>query len=136
MHRQMNVLLLITLLLLNSLADAATCIQHSDPLNPSIYTVANCSSGSTSYKPKRDELSYSGSSMFRVTFNCLSIDATECTMAKSIFIKAGQVISSVIRFQQPVTVNATFMSFCTQLGKCPDQDGGKTIVGAYSGLFQ
>lgn len=128
----MNVLLFITLLLLISIADAATCIQHSDPLNPSIYTVANCSSGSASYKSRRDEMSYSGSSMFRVTFNCLSVDKKQCAMAKSSFIKAGQVISSVVRFQQPVTVNATFMSFCTQLGKCPDQNGGKTIVGAFA----
>jgi hypothetical protein len=68
--------------------------------------------------------------MFKVIFNCLSTNSQQCEMAKGEFIKAGQVITSVIRLQQPVTVNATFMSFCTQLGKCPDSDGGKTIVGA------
>jgi hypothetical protein len=134
----MNVLLLISLLVFNGIVEAATCIQHSDPLNPSKYTISNCTSGGSASSPhnsttksrhhRRDELSYNGSSMFKISFSCFDQDTELCEKAKSSFIKAGQIVSSVIRFQQPVTVNATFLPFCSMLEICPDSSG-KQVIG-------
>lgn len=133
----MNVLWLLSLLIWNRIVDAATCIQHSDPLNPSEYTISNCTSGSSETTPhhnstklkhhQRDELSYNGANMFKISFSCLASDPEVCEKAKASFIKAGQIVSSVIRLRQPVTVNATFLPFCSTLDICPDATGKKVL---------
>jgi hypothetical protein len=127
----MNVLLLIILFIFNGIVEAATCIQHSDPLHPSRYTISNCTSGQSSNSKdlsynRRDELSFNGTNMFHISFSCFGTDSLTCGRAKNAFIKAGEIISSVIRFRQPVTVNATFLPFCSMLDICAD-DGRKVI---------
>jgi hypothetical protein len=127
----MNVLLFLSVLLFSRIVEAATCIQHSDPLNPSKYTLSNCTSGHPSHSAhsqshRRDELAFNGTNMFHISFSCYGTDSLSCSRAKTTFIKAGEIISSVIKFQKPVTVNATFLPFCSMLNICPN-DGRKVI---------
>lgn len=132
----MNVFLFLSLFIFNRIVEAATCIQHSDPLNPSKYTVSNCTSGHPSHsahsqRHRRDELAFNGTNMFHISFSCYGTDTDSCSRAKSTFIQAGEIISSVIRFQKPVTVNATFLPFCSMLDICPTD--GRKVIGNVEG---
>ena len=45
------------------------------------------------------------------------------------FQLAGQMISSALQLRYPITVNATFLSFCAHLGQCPQ--AGHVILGLF-----
>ncbi|CAG8702794.1 17943_t:CDS:2, partial [Acaulospora morrowiae] len=50
----------------------------------------------------------SSSEVFVIDFTCRSTDKNLCEKAKNAFVSAGQRIASVIQFNTPVRVNATF----------------------------
>ncbi|CAG8473384.1 6960_t:CDS:10 [Acaulospora morrowiae] len=68
---------------------------------------------------------------FVIDFHCGVNNATLCNKAKNAFISVGIRIASVVNFNTPLRVNATFTNFCTDLGECPTPGGG-LILGSAS----
>lgn len=58
------------------------------------------------------------SAPFNISLTCLDTTPQVCQKAERAFQKAGEMISQIILFKEPVRVNATFMSFCTMLSEC------------------
>lgn len=58
------------------------------------------------------------SAPFDITFHCLHTEPHICGKAERAFKKAGETISNIILFKEPVRVNATMMSFCQVGNEC------------------
>lgn len=58
------------------------------------------------------------SASFDITFSCFDTDIAVCGKAERAFRKAGDLISEIILFREPVRVNATLMSFCKMGNEC------------------
>lgn len=123
------VLLPTALVLSTSIAAQPICYDHPNPLKPRYRVAVDCPTvtddpASTKnarralpYLDRRDQLSYNGSDYLQIDFTCIA-DAALCAKAKTVFQRGGEIISGVIVFNTPVTVNATFVSFCSALNDC------------------
>ncbi|KAI8372421.1 hypothetical protein BD560DRAFT_394897 [Blakeslea trispora] len=58
------------------------------------------------------------SARFDITFRCQHVSEDICKKAENAFKKAGQIISDVVLFREPVRVNATLVSFCAVGNEC------------------
>jgi hypothetical protein len=68
-------------------------------------------------------------SSFDISFQCLHVPDAICQKAKRAFQNAGDTISQVVLFKEPVRVNATLMSFCKVNDECGQ---GMMILGGSS----
>ncbi|RHZ70607.1 hypothetical protein Glove_269g14 [Diversispora epigaea] len=64
-------------------------------------------------------VSLESNNVFTVDFHCGISDANLCQKAHDVFKSAGNRIASVIKFNTPVKVNATFTDFCKEFNQCP-----------------
>ncbi|CAG8594545.1 4652_t:CDS:2 [Acaulospora morrowiae] len=93
---------------------ASTCWDLVDPRRPKEFIKADCPTESGNPPNlKRDN-----DDMFVVTFTCTVNDQTLCNKVKTAFTTAGKLITASIAFKTPVTVNATFTSFCVLYNEC------------------
>ncbi|RUO96404.1 hypothetical protein BC936DRAFT_142097 [Jimgerdemannia flammicorona] len=113
------------LIILATLATAQNfCWDHPNPLKPRKRVAVDCLSGSPAAPPaakrtveRRDQLSYNGSDYFQIDFTC-GADSALCLKARNAFKKAGEIISGVVLFSEPINVNASFFHFCQQINDC------------------
>jgi hypothetical protein len=72
------------------------------------------------------------SEMFIVSFRCsVEIEKPElCRKVKNAFYTAGQIISSSIKLNTPLVVNASLVNFCETRGICKSGTGRLTLGGA------
>ncbi|UZO06566.1 uncharacterized protein OCT59_026882 [Rhizophagus irregularis] len=71
------------------------------------------------------------SDMFTVSFTC-SVENENpelCRKVKNAFYTAGQIISSSIKLNTPLIVNASLVNFCTTRGICLDGPTGRLTLG-------
>ncbi|KAI8975664.1 hypothetical protein BDF20DRAFT_622875 [Mycotypha africana] len=80
-------------------------------------TISSNDAGSNNkiFSPVEDNLL---SVPMNITFHCYLAAEDICRKAEKAFQKAGEIISSVVLFQEPVNVNATLVSFCEMGGEC------------------
>ncbi|CAG8456751.1 4929_t:CDS:2, partial [Dentiscutata erythropus] len=67
---------------------------------------------------------------FEVTFNCGTTNITLCNKVQNQFEEIGTIITSVLILNSPITVNASFVDFCTALGECDSGSQYITLGGA------
>ncbi|CAG8434111.1 10035_t:CDS:2 [Funneliformis mosseae] len=71
----------------------------------------------------------SDESMFQVTFTCALVDQDElCKKAENSFINAGKIISSVLKLNTKIKVNAQFFNFCKTPPNCSIRE--TKVIGA------
>ncbi|KAI8140835.1 hypothetical protein BJV82DRAFT_542310 [Fennellomyces sp. T-0311] len=63
------------------------------------------------------------SEMLVIDFACIGSSDADCNKVASLLAKAGGYITSVLAFKTPVHVNASYLSFCKDLGQCTKRDG-------------
>lgn len=82
---------------------------------------------------------------FVIDLECHATSKAECDRVQETLAKAGSIISSHIEFKTPITVNATYLDFCKDLGECNLTNGainigmkGKThyLMPSYSFSYQ
>ncbi|RUS28577.1 hypothetical protein BC938DRAFT_481716 [Jimgerdemannia flammicorona] len=125
------------LIILATLATAQNfCWDHPNPLKPRKRVAVDCLSGSPAAPPaakrtveRRDQLSYNGSDYFQIDFTC-GADSALCLKARNAFKKAGEIISGVVLFSEPINVNASFFHFCQQINDCGNNNF-ITLGGSY-----
>ncbi|KAL0092746.1 hypothetical protein J3Q64DRAFT_1695254 [Phycomyces blakesleeanus] len=61
----------------------------------------------------------------------IKCDSDHCEKATATFHKAADIISSVVKFETPIQVNASFLSFCSTRGECKKDNDMKAIGLAY-----
>ncbi|CAG8446964.1 2398_t:CDS:2 [Diversispora eburnea] len=60
--------------------------------------------------------------VFTVDFHCGINNTNLCQKAHDVFKSAGNRIASIIKFNTPLKVNATFTNFCKEFGQCSYDD--------------
>src|SRR6185503_20833762 len=63
---------------------------------------------------------------FKVTLTC-SASSTLCGKVKTASDLAGEMLSETLQLHTPITVNATFLNFCKQMGQCTTGGGYLTL---------
>ncbi|KAI8381185.1 uncharacterized protein BYT42DRAFT_565624 [Radiomyces spectabilis] len=66
-----------------------------------------------------------------VHFQCGDPDIDACNKAKALFSKAGDIISSVLKLETAIHVNATYLPFCKTFNECDTDKDGRTIGQAF-----
>ncbi|KAI9006574.1 hypothetical protein CLU79DRAFT_780076 [Phycomyces nitens] len=61
----------------------------------------------------------------------IKCDSAHCQKATATFNKAADLISSIVKFETPIQVNASFVSFCNSRGECKKDNDMKSIGLAY-----
>ena len=90
---------------------------------------------SSTYKKREQQRNANNSSsdsanaMIIIDFTCESTNQDECNKVKASLTKASEYISSVLVFKTPLYVNATYLSFCQQLGQCEEASEGTIGTG-------
>ncbi|CAJ0842223.1 21431_t:CDS:2 [Entrophospora sp. SA101] len=116
------------------------CLDQLDPLDPKNKVITPCPMISSNdnkgslllqqYERMKiiKNMKVGVTKMVQITFNCKVDDLKLCSKVEKTFDKAVNIISSSIKFINPITVNATFMDFCAQLNQC----GSDALGGAVS----
>lgn len=127
-----SLIILFIINILNELAAASYevrgCWEHRNPFSPKERTKVPCRSttpersNSISNNRKR-----STDNMFDISVDCLVDNSTLCSKVKNAFDQAGQIITDTLLLNTQVTVNATFVDFCTVYGLCATS--GTIILG-------
>ncbi|CAG8487377.1 15954_t:CDS:2 [Racocetra persica] len=108
----------------------AQCYDYPNPLNRNYKKPVPCPV-SKQKKPTLN-LAAKGSkkNMFDVTFTCGVKNAVLCNKVKKTFETAGNIISSTLILNSPITLNASFVDFCVVMGECGGKTGLVTLGGA------
>lgn len=103
------------------------CFQHPKPTEKGFMTEIPCEYVDPTQKQATKQklvgnadLKTSGSdpnNMFQVNLSC-SLDSATCAKVKNTFDTATSYLSNIIKFKTPVTVQASYYSFCQQNGDC------------------
>ncbi|GBB84495.1 hypothetical protein RclHR1_11050012 [Rhizophagus clarus] len=138
-------LLLITFLLIfanDVLSDHAFCLDFlPDPTNLSHKIQRPCPVVKSSDADRKRAISVAtpanNSDMFTVSFSCLVENEKPdlCRKVENAFYTAGQIISSSIKFNTPLVVNASLVDFCKSAGICQSGTGRLTLGGAGPSRF-
>ncbi|CAI2178452.1 1623_t:CDS:1 [Funneliformis geosporum] len=109
------------------------CWDVPDPLNSWYRIQTSCPTIKSSGSKKRAPIN--NSEMFITSFQCKVDDSALCKKVKKAFDTAGQIITSTIKLNTPLLVNATLLDFCKTLNQCPDNLGHVTLGGAGPARF-
>lgn len=102
------------------------CFQHPKPTEKGFMKEVDCGldaiSDNSVQQPPRQKLksntqSNGTTNMFQTTLSC-QLSQTTCNLVSSTFNTAGIYLSNIIQFNVPVTVQASFYSFCKVSGDC------------------
>ncbi|CAG8549653.1 1088_t:CDS:2 [Diversispora eburnea] len=104
------------------------CWDHINPLNPKERIKVPCYS--TTSERSNDFEKREDVNMFNVTLRCLVDDETLCNKVQAAFDEAGRIITETILFNTQVTVNASFVDFCTEYQSCTTN--GTIVLGGAS----
>ncbi|CAG8521099.1 7260_t:CDS:2 [Acaulospora colombiana] len=129
------ILFIISIISIPDQAFALSCRDHYYPFTHKSSKKVSCA---ITEKQEFDQIKSSSNATalapnkaFIIDFHCGVNNATLCAQAQSAFNAVGVRIASVIQFNTPLRVNATFTNFCTALGECPTPGGG-LILGSAS----
>ncbi|KAI7859856.1 hypothetical protein BDC45DRAFT_474726 [Circinella umbellata] len=120
------------------------CVQHHSTSSKNKNTIQPCFEESQQQRQRRHSSTYnkrekkqnvnnsdngSTNAMIIIDFTCESTNQDECNKVKASLTKASEYISSVLVFKTPLYVNATYLSFCQQLGQCEEASEGTIGTG-------
>ncbi|CAI2174398.1 5467_t:CDS:2 [Funneliformis geosporum] len=90
------------------------CFDHPNPLNFHQKIPVNCEFATRSLKTKRK----SSNDKFQIKFTCGMDDKKLCDKVQKGFESAGQIITSTISIEIPITIDASFYDFCKTDNQC------------------
>ncbi|RHZ70621.1 hypothetical protein Glove_269g29 [Diversispora epigaea] len=124
----LSIFFIINILNVIATTEVRSCWDHNDPLNPKERIKVPCYS--TTSEQSNDFEKRDDANMFSVTLSCLVDDKTLCDKVQTAFNEAGRIITETILLNTQVTVNASFVDFCTEYQTCPTN--GVIILGGAS----
>lgn len=104
------------------------CIEHTlHSRSPPSSALVPCGSQEQQLSKRFDSIN----DPITFDFTCRSASQDECAKVNNTLIKAGQILASVIRLNNAIRVNASYLPFCQDLNDC-DTANGALNVGRYS----
>ncbi|KAK9762470.1 hypothetical protein K7432_011748 [Basidiobolus ranarum] len=100
--------------------DEPICYENMRPWDASSQVQVPCKMVEASKIRGDKVLAVDANSTMQLSFHCSSDEAT-CSKVRATFDTAFKLILNVITLQESVTVNASFVPFCKELGECNSQ---------------
>ncbi|KAI9497547.1 hypothetical protein BDB00DRAFT_951721 [Zychaea mexicana] len=105
------------------------CVHHQHSTSRIRHAIRPCPE--RSHKRRDSQPQQESEAKMVINYTCHASNDDECAKVQSLLAKASEIITSVLKFETPVHVNASYLPFCQKLGQCQDSSGTVSTGQAY-----